>query len=269
MNDLLVLCYHGISETWPAPTSVKPEDFERQLSDFVGRGYRGATLSDALTASSDEQTLVVTFDDAHRSVFELAAPVMARLGIPGTVYVPTEYAGTDQPMAWDGYDIWLGTAHESQLLCMDWDQLRELASAGWEIGSHTRSHPHLTQLQDAELSDELSGSREECQARMGEPCRSIAYPYSDHDPRVIRAAGDAGYRFGTTVPRGPCAPLPLAWPRVGVYHGEGQRRVWMRARGRRLESSIFSRIVLGFKATLREARSVILGRGRHGQQHVE
>jgi peptidoglycan/xylan/chitin deacetylase (PgdA/CDA1 family) len=247
MNDLLVLCYHGISETWPASTSVKPGDFERQLSGFVRRGYLGATFSDALTAPSGEKTLVVSFDDAHRSVLTHAAPVMARLGIPGTVYVPTDYPGADRPMAWGGYDVWLGTEHELELRCMDWDELRGLAAQGWEVGSHTRSHPRLSQLGDAEIAAELAGSRRECEERMGEPCRSIAYPYSDYDGRVVRAAAEAGYRFAATVPRGPRPPLPLEWPRVGVYHGESARRLSLRAHARRLGPSLPARAALALR----------------------
>jgi peptidoglycan/xylan/chitin deacetylase (PgdA/CDA1 family) len=251
MNDLLVLCYHGISDTWPAETSVRPRDFEEQLSALVGRGYRGATLSEALTVPPHERTVVVTFDDAHRSVLERAAPAMERLGIPGTVYVPTEYAGSNRPMAWNGYDIWLGTEHEPELSCMGWDQLMELAERGWEVGSHTRSHPRLTQLDDAEVAAELGDSRRECEARIGAPCHSIAYPYSDCDDRVVRAAWEAGYRFGVSVPRGPCAPLPLRWPRVGVYHGDRAKRVTLRARARRLAPSSTARAALALRALWR------------------
>jgi peptidoglycan/xylan/chitin deacetylase (PgdA/CDA1 family) len=234
VNDLIVLCYHGISDSWPAETSVRPADFEQQLEGFAARGYRGATLSDALTVPAAEKTVVVTFDDAHRSVLEAASPVMARLGVPGTVFVPTDYATSQQPMAWDGYDGWLGTEHERELDCMSWDELRGLASAGWEIGSHTCSHPRLSRLADDEILAELAQSRAECERRMGVPCRSIAYPYGDYDDRVVRAARDTGYSFATTVPRGPRQPLPLQWPRVGVYHGESARRVRLRARTRRL-----------------------------------
>lgn len=238
MSDLLVLCYHGISETWPAPTSVRPGDFEQQLSAFVRRGYRGATLSDALTVPPAEKTLVVTFDDAHRSVLELAAPVMARLGIPGTVYVPTGYPDSDRPMAWDGYDTWLGTEHEDELSCMGWEDLRGLAAAGWEIGSHTRSHPRLSKIADEEIEAELADSRAECERSMGVPCTSIAYPYSDYDERTVRIAAATGYRFAVTVPRGPRPALPLQWPRVGVYHGESARRVELRARARRPQTPL-------------------------------
>lgn len=238
MHDLLVLCYHGISETWPAPTSVRPRDFEQQLESFVRRGYRGATLSDALTVPPAQRTLVVTFDDAHRSVLELGAPVMARLGIPGTVYVPTGYPDTDRPMAWDGYDTWLGTEHEGELDCMSWDELRGLAAAGWEVGSHTRSHPRLSTLADGEIEAELTDSRAECEQAMGVSCPSIAYPYSDYDDRTVRIAAAAGYRSAVTVPRGPQPALPLQWPRVGVYHGEDARRIELRARVRRLQTPL-------------------------------
>lgn len=233
MSDVLVLCYHGISETWPASTSVRPGDFAAQLSALSRLGYRGATLSEALTVPPAAKTLVVSFDDAHRSVFELAAPVMAKLGIPGTIYVPTAYADTDRPMAWDGYDTWKGTAHESELSCMSWEELRAVAAEGWEIGSHTRTHPRLSRIGDAEIAAELTESKRECEDQMGVPCTSFAYPYSDYDDRAVRAAAAAGYRFAVTVPRGPAPALPLQWPRVGVYHGDSANRVRLRARSRR------------------------------------
>lgn len=249
--DVLALCYHGISETWPAVTTVKPEDFERQLELFTRLGYRGATLAEALTEPPSERTLVVSFDDAHRSVLELAAPVMARLGVPGTIYVPTAYAGSERPMGWDGYDVWLGTEHEPELLCLGWDELRGLAEVGWEIGSHTCTHPRLSQIGEAEIAAELSDSRRECEDRMGTACDSLAYPYSDFDERAVRAAGKAGYRFATTVPRRPEAPLPLQWPRVGVYQGQSARRLRMRAWSRRFRPAVSARASLGLKRALR------------------
>jgi peptidoglycan/xylan/chitin deacetylase (PgdA/CDA1 family) len=242
MTDLIVLCYHGISATWPAETTVGPADFESQLADFVGRGYCAATLADALTTPPAENTFVVTFDDAHRSVLELAAPVMARLGVVGTVFVPTDYATSQQPMAWDGYDMWAGTEHERELDCMTWDELRGLAADGWEIASHTCSHPRLSTIDDERIAFELAESRAVCERELGKPCRSIAYPYSDYDDRVVRATRDAGYQFAVTVPRGSRPPLPLQWPRVGVYNGESAKRVRMRARLRRLQESPVARL---------------------------
>jgi peptidoglycan/xylan/chitin deacetylase (PgdA/CDA1 family) len=231
--ETLVLCYHGVSPTWPAATTVKAEHLAAQLQALLRRGWRAATLVDALTAPDADRTMVVTFDDAHQSVMDLAAPILDRLGVPATVFVPTDYADTDRLMAWDGYDMWVGTAHEQELRCLSWDRLRELAGRGWEIASHTCSHPRLTTVGDEQLATELERSRQICEERMGVPCRSIAYPYGDHDDRVVRAARDAGYMLGVTAPTRASAALPLAWPRVAVYQGEDAKRVMLRAWRRR------------------------------------
>jgi peptidoglycan/xylan/chitin deacetylase (PgdA/CDA1 family) len=225
VSDVLVLCYHALSERWPAALSTTPALFERQLELLVRRGYRGATFIEAVTAPPAPRTLAVTFDDAYRSVLELALPIMERLGIPGSVYVPTAFAGAAGPMSWEGIAQWVGGEHEHELRCMDWDELRVLAERGWEIGSHTRSHPRLTRLDDAELAGELGGSLEECAAGLGEPCRSLAYPYGDVDARVMDAARAAGYEAAAALPDGRLPrPTPLAWPRVGVYRVDDMRR---------------------------------------------
>lgn len=225
MSGVLVLCYHAVSETWPAGPSVKPSEFRAQLELLVRRGFSGATLTQALTAPAHPRTVAVTFDDAHGSVFDLARPILEEVGFPATVFVPTDYAGTERLMGWQGYDRWLGTEHESELRCLSWGELTDLQDAGWEIGSHTCSHPHLTQLDDDELERELVQSRQTCEERSGRPCVSLAYPYSDQDDRVVEATRRAGYGLAVTVAHGWEPPLPLRWPRVGIFHGNSPRRV--------------------------------------------
>lgn len=191
-RDLLVLCYHALSETWPAPLSVLPRRFEQQIQDLLERGYVGATFAGALGDPPARRTLAVTFDDGFRSVFTLAAPVLARLGVPGTLFVPTALIGDGSPLEWRGIDEWRGGEFEPELRGMTWEEVGQLGDAGWEIGSHTRTHPRLTRLSDEVLRDELSLSREELEERLGCPCRSLAYPYGDVDgaswPPPVRRA---------------------------------------------------------------------------------
>lgn len=220
MSDVLVLCYHAVSETWPAPLSVTPDQFERQLSLLHRRGFRGVTLSDAVAGGRSGRALAVTFDDAYRSVREIARPILDRFGMVASVYVPTSWAGRQEPMSWPGIDQWVGGPHESELTCMDWDELRSLADAGWEVGSHTRSHPRLPEVADARLTDELAGSRSDCERGMGRTCDTLAYPYGAVDDRVVAAAERAGYRYAVTLPQGLHTPSALHWPRVGVYHAD-------------------------------------------------
>jgi peptidoglycan/xylan/chitin deacetylase (PgdA/CDA1 family) len=236
-DDVVVLCYHGVSVTWPAGTAVTPRDLHDHVAAFLQLGYRGATFADALTAPEGHRTVVVTFDDALRSVLDCAFPILARLGVPATVFVPTRHALHGEPADWPGHESWVETEHRHELDCLTWSDLAQLASAGWEIASHTRSHPRLTTLDDAVLHDELAGSKADCENHLGHRCDSIAYPYSDFDDRVARAARSAGYLFGATVPRGPRAALPLQWPRVGAYRGEPASRILLRARARRSRPS--------------------------------
>ena len=220
MSDPIVLSYHAVSETWPADLSLPPATLEAQLTELLRRGYRGATMYDAIHAPPSPKTVAVTFDDAYRSVIQLALPMLERLGIPGTVFVPTDHAGTERPMDWPGIDRWIGGPHEHELVAMSWDELRRLDGAGWEIGSHTCSHPFLTQCDDATLERELRESRERCTDELGKPCRSLAYPYGDHDERVVAATAAAGYTAACTVPALLRVTDPLRQPRIGVYHDE-------------------------------------------------
>ena len=192
---------------------------DEQLGMLARRGYTGLPVREALSGDAPGRAVVLTFDDAYRSVLELAKPILDRHGMRASVYVPTDWAGRTDPMTWPGVDQWLGGEHEHELLCMTWDELGQLEEAGWEVGSHTRSHPKLPQVaDDTALADELEGSRAECEEQLGRRCESIAYPYGAYDERVVEAAGTAGYRYGLTLPKALHPPRDLAWPRVGIYH---------------------------------------------------
>jgi peptidoglycan/xylan/chitin deacetylase (PgdA/CDA1 family) len=222
-SDLLVLCYHALSDRWNAALSTTPERFAAQLELLERRGYRGITFAEAVKSAPRGKAVAVTFDDAFRSVNRLGEPILARLGWPATVFVPTDYAGTERPMAWPGIDHWGGEL-AGELMPMSWEELGALGARGWEIGSHTCSHPRLTRLDDGTLDDELRRSKDVCEDRLGRSCESIAYPYGDHDLRVVEAARWTGYQAGCTLPKRMRARDPLRWPRVGVYHVDDLRR---------------------------------------------
>lgn len=214
MSEALVLCYHAVSEEWPAALSTTPARLRSQIARMASRGYRGVTFSE-LVRGGEGKRVAFTFDDAYRSVGGLAKPLLDEVGYPGTVFVPSDLAGWEGPVDWSGVDVWLGTPFEHELIPHSWDELRGLAEAGWEVGSHTRSHPHLTTLDDERLDAELRGSKVRLEHELQAPCTSIAYPYGDWDMRVEAAAERVGYEAGATLSLH--ASRPLAWPRVGVY----------------------------------------------------
>jgi peptidoglycan/xylan/chitin deacetylase (PgdA/CDA1 family) len=216
--DVICLCYHAVSPDWPSTLAVTPAQLERQLSTLVERGWVGATFSEAVLNRPARRTVAVTFDDAFASVRERALPILQAFGIPGTVFAPTRFMSVRQPLRWSGIEHWANSPHAGELTSMDWRDLRALGDAGWEIGSHTRSHPHLTALDQTALEDELGASRTECEERLGLPCRSIAYPYGDVDQRVAATARAAGYAVGARMSSNLRPAGPHLWPRIGIYN---------------------------------------------------
>ena len=222
MRDRLVLCYHAVSPDWPATLAISPERLREQVGFLLGRGYEAATFAELVRGEGSDRALAVTFDDGYRSVLELGLPVLSELGVPATIFVPTDFVGSPAPMRWPGIDHWSPGPHEAELRCLNWEQLRRLHEAGWEVGSHSRSHPRLTELDDQSLAAELTDSREACERELGVPCMTLAYPYGDNDPRVQRAAREAGYEAAASL--SPGMERAYCWPRVGVYPVDEMRR---------------------------------------------
>jgi peptidoglycan/xylan/chitin deacetylase (PgdA/CDA1 family) len=220
MSDVMVLCYHAVSPTWTADLSVSPDTLEAQLSTLVRRGWRGATFREAVLEPPWPRTLVVAFDDAFLSVSQRAYPILSKLGLCGTLFAPTAFLSRRQPLLWQGIEHWLQSPASAELTGMSWEDVRALASDGWEVGSHTRTHPRLTELDDYALRVELEGSRRECEAELGVPCLTLAYPYGAVDDRVARFAAQAGYAAACSLSSSLQPTGPHRWPRVGIYHGD-------------------------------------------------
>ena len=133
--------------------------------------------------------ITITFDDALVCQFDNGYPLLRQHGVKGVMYVTTGLVGQ-----------W----YEGQR-CMSLSQLHELADAGWEIGSHTVSHPKLasgerTKLPVTALEAELRESRDWLLAN-GFSVISFAYPYGSYNDEVAKIARSY-YRYARTCDRG-------------------------------------------------------------------
>lgn len=216
-SDTLILCYHALSDRWSDPVAVSQRRFAGHMRLLGQLGYAGVTFTDAVLTRSSGRRVAITFDDAFTSVAALALPILRACGWPATVYAVSSCADSGGLATWPTLDSWLGTRYEDELRTMNWEQLRDLQAAGWEIGSHTATHPHLTQLSPDRVRLELQESRRAVEQQIDGPCRSIAYPYGDVDAGVVALAEEAGYEAGAALPAGLHEERPLEWPRVGVY----------------------------------------------------
>ena len=233
MGDVLVLGYHLVDPACDDEMSVPPTRLREQVVALLDRGYQPRTWTQAVAAPADGPPLLaVTFDDAFAGTYRHAAPVLAELGVVATAFVPTALVTAGRPLSWPGLERHALT--ERQRTPATWSQLRELAGEGWEVGSHSRTHPRLDLCHDALLADELQGSAAECEDHLQRACTALAYPFGAAGPRVVRAAAAAGYRSAAllgcqdrvaSTGDGVPALRSLTLPRVGVYHGDTRLRL--------------------------------------------
>jgi hypothetical protein len=222
--ETLVLCYHSVSDEWAHPLAVRRRAFERQLSSILRRGFRPITAVEL--ASGARSGLHVTFDDAYHDVLG-AIPVLERLGLPSTVFAATSFARDGRPLAVPELAA-QAQAHPERLATMNWDELRELAARGVEIGSHTVTHPHLTRLTDAEVERELADSRAEIEDELGRPCVLLAYPFGEHDARIQEIARGCGYAAAFALWEGASPERRYALPRIDLYRRDSLLRATLK-----------------------------------------
>jgi peptidoglycan/xylan/chitin deacetylase (PgdA/CDA1 family) len=222
----LILCYHAVSDSFDSALAVKRDRLREQVELLAGRGYEFLTYTELerrrIAGTARPSQAALTFDDGYESTL-IAADVLAEFGVPGTVYVLPPMIGHDSPLSWPGISHWTQGPTAVELKPMDWDQLGRLAERGWEIGSHTLTHPRLPTLPGDSLAVELAESRAQLIERLGR-CDSVAYPYGNADRRVADAARAAGYESGTTLSKWHTADDPMLRPRVGIYLRDDLRR---------------------------------------------
>lgn len=292
--EAVVVAYHRVlpsdlSLSYPVEPAMvtSAETFRRQVN-WLSRTFRLVTLSDLMERlrdrDDDAPVCAVTFDDGWIDTHHVAAPVLDQHGAPATVFLATDFVGTDDcfwperlafhwshlrerlPRDWrrvleragaprhelwslvNELKRWRSEEREALILAirrqtrapsappertmMSWDDVRQLASQGWEIGAHTESHAILPGLDENCIRREVAGSKSRIEQAVGRPCRSFAYPNGNLTNAVRRIVAEAGFDHGVTCDPGLPAPGgdPLAIPRVELYENVSSTLIELRER---------------------------------------
>lgn len=235
--DTVYLMYHEIEQPGRALASREPgyvryvvgeADFRAQLHALRSGGFRGLSVGQHLAATgSAEKQVVITFDDGCASDLLTAAPLLAEAGFGATFYVVTGFLGRP------------GFLTEAQV--------RELAGAGFEIGSHSVSHRYLSELPEGELRKELAESRERLEQITGTAVEHFSCPGGRWDPRVSELAREVEYRSLATSRIGANGPAAdrFQLARVAVRQGDSAEAVARVARGGGLRAQQVQSAMLG------------------------
>jgi peptidoglycan/xylan/chitin deacetylase (PgdA/CDA1 family) len=157
---------------------VSEANFVAEMRWLHDGGYEAVTLDAVMSAwyrggRLPAKPIVITFDNGYVPQATFAPAVLARYGWPGVLNEIT-------------------AGHLA-----DW-RLRHLISLGWEIDSHSVTHPDLTRLSPSELRYQLVASRRFLQRTFHVPVDSFCYPSSRYDAAVIAAVKAAGYTNALT-----------------------------------------------------------------------
>jgi peptidoglycan/xylan/chitin deacetylase (PgdA/CDA1 family) len=217
-RTLHVFCYHGVEDSPSNTFFNRTEDFAAQMQVLADEGFHCINCmqwAQYLAGERDlpDKPVLLTFDDGNISVYDTVHPILQRHGFTATLFVYGSAIGNQGHMSWE--------------------QLKELHSLGYEVGSHTVTHANLTKFDEGEsleayqarIVEELTDSKTQIENAIGEPITALAYPYGNYDEFVMAAARDAGYRVAFSIDRGAADERSDAWrlPRQMVVRDNSLR----------------------------------------------
>jgi peptidoglycan/xylan/chitin deacetylase (PgdA/CDA1 family) len=225
-----VLMYHSVTDGQADPynITVTPAQFERQMRWLRHRKLQAMSVSDLLDASEHGARRIVglTFDDGYADFASTVVPILARFGFTATVYVLAGRLG--------GLNEWDPGTQQKRLMTPE--QVREVALAGMEVGSHGLSHVSLPTLTQLELTAEVEHSRVMLSKLLDQQIFGFAYPYGHVGDRELRAVQAAGYQYACGVGRSGHRSNHVL-PRSFI----GQRDVGVRLAAKRIRQELFWR----------------------------
>ena len=187
-----------LSEPGASRYALDRQVFERQMM-FLGRaGVKTPARWDELTDANAAPGICLTFDDGHRSNYELVLPILLKCHLSGMFFITTD---------------WIG-----QRDFMSKGQLRELRKAGMLVGSHGGSHTFFSSMTADAARRELAASKRRLEAILKEPVTAISLPGGRSHPQMREMAREAGYQQLFTSSVALAHPLgdPLDWPRLPI-----------------------------------------------------
>jgi peptidoglycan/xylan/chitin deacetylase (PgdA/CDA1 family) len=194
MNQIVILMYHIVAQPASAQEArycCTPGRFELQMRHLGKAGLPLLTL-DAIADTIDgraewpDRGVAVTFDDGFADTFANALPILTRYRIPATMFAVADRIGASND--------WMSARGFPKRRLMSASELREMSAAGVTIGSHTRTHPRLPELDREAKRSEIRDSKARLEDLLGRSVTAFAYPYGLFDDDARQAVAEAGYR---------------------------------------------------------------------------
>ena len=203
--DVPILAYHSVSDA-PDGFTVGEPDFTSHLDALRRGGFETITFHQWLAHEErgtplPAKAIVLTFDDGFEDAYTTVLPALRARGMRGTFFVVTSLLGADASQR---------VVREEpgrRLRYLVWPEVRALAAAGMEIGSHGDRHMRLADLDRAQVLGELTRSNQALDGALQSPVEILAYPYNSVRRWIVPLVRESGYRAAV----------------AGMAHGNGDR----------------------------------------------
>lgn len=188
----------GLKEPGAQLYTVHTSAFRNQMRYLHEQGFRTLLLDEVPGFTLNEKSIVLTFDDGHRSNITLAIPILQEFGFSAEFFITTGWIG--QPNYMTPEDI------------------RRLEKKGMGVGSHGVNHAFLDELSESEAVHELLSSRDTLTQLTQRPVQWFSAPGGRLRPRLEILATQAGFRGVCTSVPGLFRrdPTSLRVPRLAV-----------------------------------------------------
>lgn len=207
-----VLNYHSIGVEPDNTLVLDPDKFARQMEYLSKNGHTPLSLTDFTLIlekrkAAPPKPVLLTFDDGYSDNYELAMPVLKRYGFPATLFMSPGFVREK------GY--------------LNWDQVKEMHDAGWDIQPHGMTHSNLSQLSAAKQKEEITESRRQIEKRLGTTADIFCYPYGQYNKTTLAVLKEEGFRYAFTIEQGWATSTqpPLQLKRIYV-NGKESLEAW-------------------------------------------
>ena len=174
-----ILMYHHIKPESTDGLTVSVDKFAKQLDYIKEQGFEAITFARLSEKSVPQKSIILTFDDGYDNFYGNVFPLLKERGMTAVAYIIVNEIGKS------GY--------------MTREQIKEIADAGVEIGSHTISHPDLTLMSEHRLRSELFDSKESLEELTGKAVISLCYPAGKYNDIVESVVSEKGYLYGLAI----------------------------------------------------------------------
>jgi peptidoglycan/xylan/chitin deacetylase (PgdA/CDA1 family) len=204
VKSIPILLYHRVGPELDDYT-VSPTRFEADMKTLSIKGYTCLSLQEVKQHLQDLSTplpnkpIILTLDDGYLDNYNNVFPILQQYSMKASFYIITGMVGAENRL----------TA----------SQIREMAAAGMDFGSHTVSHRFLASLTPTEMKTELTKSKFDLEQILGTSVDFIAYPGGSYNSDTIKIAKEAGYCGGFSTHYGlEMFNSPFEIKRIPVFH---------------------------------------------------